>query len=216
MTGNATRTTRIHPTAIVEPGVDVGPGTAIWDNVHIRGPAVVGRDCIIGEKTYVAYGVRIGDFVKVNAQVYICTGVTIEDQVMIAAGVIFTNDRYPRAFDQSGGLADSGPNQDTLVTTVGRGATIGAGARIGPGLAIGAYSMIGMGAVVVHDVPEHGLVYGNPARLHGYVCICGHPLPALAAVPAAEQLCQRCQTPYIVHRHGDTALPRFTTPRVAR
>ena len=94
----------------------------------------------------------------------------------IAAGVIFTNDRYPRAFDpEGGGLADSGPNEDTLETAVHEGATIGAGAIIGPGLTIGAYAMVGMGAVVTADVPPHGLVVGNPARLRGYVCVCGHP-----------------------------------------
>jgi UDP-3-O-[3-hydroxymyristoyl] glucosamine N-acyltransferase len=89
---------RIHPTALIEDGVVIGPGTSIWDNVHVRGPSTIGRDCIIGEKTYVAYGVRIGDYVKVNAQVYVCTGVTLEDRVFVAAGVVFTNDRFPRAF----------------------------------------------------------------------------------------------------------------------
>jgi UDP-2-acetamido-3-amino-2,3-dideoxy-glucuronate N-acetyltransferase len=186
----------IHPTAIVEPGVEIGPGTAIWDNVHVRGPARIGPDCIIGEKTYIAYGVTIGRCVKINAQVYVCTAVTIEDRVMVAAGVVFTNDRYPRAFAIAGdGLAFSGPTDDTLATTVREGATIGAGAIIGPGLEIGAYAMVGMGAVVVTDVPAHGLVYGNPARLHGYVCVCGQPLPrrAEAAAPAADAtICAHC------------------------
>jgi acetyltransferase-like isoleucine patch superfamily enzyme len=184
---------RIHPTAIVEPGVDIGAGTAVWDNVHLRAPSTIGRDCIIGEKTYVAYGVRIGNGVKINAQVYVCTAVTIEDRVMVAAGVIFTNDRYPRAFDaDTGALADSGPTADTLSTLVRAGATIGAGACIGPGLEIGAHAMIGMGAVVVADVPAHGLVYGNPARLRGYVCICGAPLAAGEPAPTSV-LCPRCR-----------------------
>lgn len=170
------RPPRIHATALVEPGVELGEGTSVWDNVHMRGPATIGRDCIVGEKTYVAYGVTIGNEVKINAQVYVCTGVTIADRVMIAAGVIFTNDRYPRAFDPvGGGLADSGPNEDTLSTTVHEGATIGAGAIIGPGLEIGAYAMIGMGSVVTADVPPHALVFGNPARIRGWVCMCGHP-----------------------------------------
>lgn len=169
---------RVHPTALVEEGVRIGAGTAVWDNVHIRAPATIGTNCIIGEKTYIAYGVAIGDGVKINAQVYVCTAVTIEDRVMVAAGVIFTNDRYPRAFDlASGALAGSAPTADTLATVVRAGATIGAGARIGPGLEIGAYAMVGMGAVVVHDVPAHALVYGNPARLHGRVCACGRPVP---------------------------------------
>lgn len=184
------RPPRIHATALVEPGVELGEGTSVWDNVHIRGPATIGRDCIVGEKTYVAYGVTIGNEVKINAQVYVCTGVTVADRVMIAAGVIFTNDRYPRAFDPvGGGLADSGPNEDTLATTVGEGATIGAGAIIGPGLEIGAYAMIGMGSVVTADVPPHALVFGNPARVRGWVCTCGHPRDADAA---ADARCRRC------------------------
>ena len=187
------RPARIHPTAIVEPGVEIGADSAVWDNVHLRGPATIGQQCIIGEKTYVAYGVRIGDRVKINAQVYVCTGVTIEDRVMIAAGVIFTNDRYPRAFDRlTGELAGSDPNEETLTTVVRTGATIGAGARIGPGLEIGAYAMVGMGAVVARDVPAHGLVYGNPARLQGYVCVCGMRL-ADDDGDASPRMCARCR-----------------------
>jgi UDP-2-acetamido-3-amino-2,3-dideoxy-glucuronate N-acetyltransferase len=179
----------IHPTALIEDGVRIGDRTSVWDNVHVRGPATIGHDCIVGEKTYIAYGVQIGNFVKINAMVYIPTGITIEDRVMIAAGVIFTNDRYPRAFDERvGGLADSAPGEDTLPGRVMEGATIGAGARIGPGLTIGAYATVGMGAVVTADVPPHALVVGNPARIRGWVCICGRPLPSGAsdAAPSCE------------------------------
>ncbi len=177
----------IHPTALIEDGVRIGDRTAVWDNVHVRGPATIGHDCIVGEKTYIAYGVRIGDFVKINAMVYIPTGITIDDRVMIAAGVIFTNDRYPRAFDaRGGGLADSAPGEDTLPGRVMEGVTIGAGARIGPGLTIGAYAMVGMGAVVTADVPPHALVVGNPARIRGWVCICGRPLPGGASDAASS------------------------------
>src|SRR5206468_1432601 len=119
---------RIHPTAIIEPGVTIGPQTAIWDSVHVRGPSSIGRDCIIGEKSYIAYGVTIGDGVKINGHVHICTGVTIEAGVLIAAGVIFTNDRYPRAFDYQGGLPPSAPTADPLKSVVRTGATGRAGA----------------------------------------------------------------------------------------
>ncbi len=167
----------IHPSALVEPNVALGPRTKVWDNVHIRHGAAIGSDCIIGEKSYIAYDVRIGNYVKINANVYICAMVTIEDFVMISAGTVFTNDKFPRAFppDMSG-LASSEPNEETLATMVGQGATIGANATIGCGIKIGRYAMVGMGSVVTKSVPDYGLVFGNPARLQGYVCACGPQL----------------------------------------
>lgn len=200
-------TPRIHPSAIVEPGVEIGDDTAVWDNVHVRAGARIGCGCIVGEKTCVASGVIIGDGVKINAHAYVCSGVTIEDRVMVAAGAIFTNDRYPRAFDpDTGRLAGSEPTADTLHTTVREGATIGAGALIGPGVEIGCYAMVGMGAVVVADVPPHGLVYGNPARLRGYVCMCGTPLAA-APHGAKGFCCPRCGRALLAPRQERVVRP---------
>ena len=164
----------IHPTALVEANVSLGPGTQVWDNVHIRHGASLGRDCIVGEKSYIAYDVCIGNYVKLNANVYICAMVTVEDYVMISAGTVFTNDKFPRAFPPDlSGLASSDPNEETLPTLVKQGATIGANATIGCGIEIGRYAMVGMGSVVTKSVPDYGLVFGNPARLQGYVCVCG-------------------------------------------
>jgi acetyltransferase-like isoleucine patch superfamily enzyme len=167
----------VHPTAIIEAGVTIGRGTAIWDNVHVRYSSRIGDECIIGEKTYIAYGVHIGDRVKINAFVYICAGVTIERGVMIAAGTVFTNDRFPRATTPDlRRLLPSDPNEETLPTLVREGATIGAQATIGCGLTIGRFAMVGMGSVVTKDVPDFVIVAGNPARPVGYACVCGHPL----------------------------------------
>src|SRR5687767_7332120 len=113
---------RIHPTALVEADVAIGNGTSIWDNVHVRRGAVIGRKCIVGEKTYVAYDVRIGDLVKLNACVYVCAQVAIEDGVMISAHTVFTNDRFPRSCDPDlRDLQTSDPTAETLWTTVRRG-----------------------------------------------------------------------------------------------
>ena len=168
---------RIHPTAIVEVDVQLGDGTSIWDNAHVRTRAVLGEQCIVGGKSYIAYEVKIGNRVKINSNAYICNAVTIEDGVMISAGVIFTNDRFPRATTSDlSSLRSSEPDEHTLPTLVREGTTIGAGAIIGNDLVLGRFSMIGMGSVVTHSVVDFGLVIGNPARLVGYVCRCGNPL----------------------------------------
>ena len=165
---------KIHPTAIIEENVKIGAGTSVWDNVHIRTRAEIGEECIVGEKTYIAYDVVIGNRVKINAMVYICAAVTIEDGVMISAGTIFTNDRFPRAtFPDLKTLRSSEPDEHTLKTLVREGATIGAGCVIGNDLEIGRWAMVGMGSVVTKSVPDFHLALGSPARSIGAVCKCG-------------------------------------------
>jgi len=168
---------RIHPTAIIEDDVEIGDGTAVWDNVHVRGGTRIGARCIVGEKTYVAPGVVIGELCKLNAFVYVCTGVTLERGVMVAAHVTFTNDRFPRATTpELDALAPSEPDDRTRPTLVREGATLGANATIGCDLVIGRFAMVGMGSVVTRSVPDFALVAGNPARLLGHVCRCGNPV----------------------------------------
>jgi len=188
---------RIHPSAIVEDGVEIGDGTSVWDNVHIRAPSRIGRECIVGGKSIISYGVEIGDRVKINSFAYIPTGVTIETGVMVSAGTIFANDKYPRATTPDlSELRDSGPDEHTLTTVVRKGATLGAGSRIGPGVEIGAFAMIGMGALVTKDVAPYSLVIGAPARHAGFVCCCGEPLAAADVTEDAAVTCEHCDRTY--------------------
>lgn len=174
---------------MIEPGVSIGRGTAIWDNVHIRHSTRIGDDCIVGEKTYIAYGITIGDRVKIGAYVYICTGVTIENGAMIAAGTVFSNELFPRAATTDlRALRTSDPDEHTLSTLVREGATIGAHCAIGCNLTIGRFSMVGMGSVVTQDVPDFALVTGNPANQIGYVCACGNPV--------TQSVCVACGARY--------------------
>jgi UDP-2-acetamido-3-amino-2,3-dideoxy-glucuronate N-acetyltransferase len=168
---------RIHPTAEIEDGVDIGEGSAVWAHVHARGPSTIGRDCIVGEKTYIGPGVTIGNLVELNAMVYLPLGVTLEDGVMIGAGTIFTNDRYPRGTDVAvTELRDSGPGEHIFETLVQQGASIGAGCTIGSNIVVGRWALVGMGTVVTRDVPPFHLVVGNPARSISIVCRCGEPV----------------------------------------
>jgi len=209
-------TVSIHPTAIIEAGVEIGSGTAIWDNVHVRHTTRIGELCIIGEKTYIAYDVRIGNRVKINAFVYICTGVTIEDGVMVSAGAIFTNDRFPRATTVDlRQLRPSEPDAHTLPTLVREGATIGAGSIIGNDLVIGRFAMVGMGSLVTKSVPDFHLVMGHPATSVGCVCRCGHLLMRFSesrSTAYRKVVCAACDLQYAVRNRVVTEL----TPPTAR
>lgn len=163
----------IHPTADVSPGATLGPGTKIWHQAQVREGAVLGRNCILGKGAYVDFDVRIGDNVKVQNRASIYHGVTLENGVFVGPHVVFTNDKLPRAIN-----ADGSPKSDADWEVgqilVREGASLGAGSIIVAGVTIGRFALVGAGAVVTRDVPDNGLVYGNPARLVGYVCENGH------------------------------------------
>jgi UDP-2-acetamido-3-amino-2,3-dideoxy-glucuronate N-acetyltransferase len=165
----------VHPTAEVSPEARVGAGTRIWRNVQIREHASIGEACNIGKAVYIDAHVHIGSRVKIQNNVSIFEGVTIEDGVFVGPHVCFTNDMQPRAITPDGKLKSA---DDWVITPtlVKYGASIGAASVIVCGVTIGSFALIGAGSVVTKDVPPHALVYGNPARLHGYVCRCAHRL----------------------------------------
>ncbi len=199
-------TVRIHPTANIEHDVELGPGTAVWQNVHIRHGTRIGVECIVGDHSTIAYEVHIGNRVKINSQVSICHGVTIADGVLISAGTVFTNDDSPRATDPSlTRLRSSAPDENTLATYVGEGATLGANCTIGPGITIGRFAMIGMGSVVTRSVADFILAYGNPARPEAVVCRCGEIVSRLDDILTDRPhrlSCPDCERRYLVDESG--------------
>jgi UDP-2-acetamido-3-amino-2,3-dideoxy-glucuronate N-acetyltransferase len=162
----------IHATAEVSPKAQIGSGTRIWHFVQIREGVNIGENCIIGKDVYVDFDVKIGHNVKIQNSALIYHGATLEDGVFIGPQVCLTNDRLPRAITVDGQLKG---NDDWVVgpTLIKYGASIGAGSLILPDVTVGRFALVGAGAVVTKNVPDHGLVVGNPARLVGYVCHCG-------------------------------------------
>ena len=165
----------IHPTADVSPHAQIGPGTRIWHQAQVRERARIGANCIVGKGAYIDFDVRIGDNVKIQNGVFVYHGVTLEDGVFVGPRVCFTNDMFPRAITPDGALKTDA-DWEVGAIVVRYGASIGAGAIILPEVIIGRFALVGAGAVVTRDVPDHGLVLGNPARHVGYVCACARRL----------------------------------------
>jgi len=186
---------RIHATAEVSDGAEIGPGTSIWNQCQVRENVYIGSGCILSKDVYVDAGVRIGNNVKVQNGISLYHGVTLEDGVFCGPHCVFTNDRQPRAINPDGTrkAADDWTLSETIVKM---GAAIGASAVIVCGVTIGRWAMIGSGAVVTHSVPDYGLVYGNPARLRGFVCHCGEKLAltsgASATTDPVPMTCPKC------------------------
>jgi len=157
---------KIHSSAEVSEKAKIGENTAIWNHTQIRENSEIGDGCNISKNVYIDFGVKIGNNVKIQNNVSVYNGVTIEDDVFLGPSMVFTNDLYPRSFIWE--------ENQVMRTLVKRGASIGANATIICGdRVIGKYAMVAAGSVVTKNIPDHGLVVGNPARLVGFVCKCG-------------------------------------------
>jgi len=182
----------IHPTAEISPDATIGDGARIWRQVHIRENAVVGAGSNVGAGVYVGEGVQIGRNCKIQNIALLYEGVTLEDGVFVGPQVCFTNDMLPRAVNPDLSLksADDWQRGQTLVR---EGAAVGAQSVVLTGVTIGRWALVGAGSLVSHDVPDHALVYGQPARIKGWVCFCARTLSVESVGESAEGWCEHCQ-----------------------
>lgn len=149
----------------ISDSVRLGRNVTIFhpDLVNLYGCAI-GDETKIGAFVEIQKGVEVGSRCKISSHTFVCEGVTIEDEVFIGHGVMFTNDRYPRATTENGALQT--PDDWVMLTTrVRRGASIGSNATILPDITIGERAIVGAGAVVTRDVPDGAVVLGVPARI---------------------------------------------------
>lgn len=149
--------------ARIAPDVKLGEDVKIYAFVNLYG-CEIGDESKIGTFVEIQKGARIGRRVKISSHSFICEGVTIEDEVFIGHGVMFINDKYPRATTETGSL-QSEADWAVTPTVVKKGASIGSNATILCGVTIGEAAIVGAGAVVTHDVLPGAIVAGNPARL---------------------------------------------------
>ena len=177
----------IHPSAIIDAGVELGEDTRVWHFVHVSQGATVGAGCVLGQNVFIGRGVTLGDGVRVQNNVSVYQGVEIADDVFLGPSCVFTNVLNPRAHVER--------KDEFRMTRVGRGATVGANATIVCGHDVGDYAMVGAGSVVTHHVSPHALVYGNPARRQGWVCRCGEILSA-----ESRQRCPSCGDRYAIDK----------------
>ncbi len=194
----------VHPTAVVDGPVELGPGTRVWHFSKLLGPLRIGARCSLGQNVVVERHVTIGDNVKIQNNVSVYSGVVLEDDVFCGPSMVFTNVGTPRSHYPRRG--------EYAVTRVERGASIGANATVVCGHTLGRYCFVGAGAVVTKDVPPYALVFGNPARVRGWTCYCGLRLD-LGVDAAGEQqaTCAGCARRYTRVGHVVEAIDEGAT-----
>jgi len=182
----------VHPSADVSASATIGEGTKIWHQAQVREGAVIGRQCILGKGSYVDKDVRIGDYCKLQNGVFVFHGFALDSGVFLGPGVMLLNDKHPRAINPDG-RPKSDADWEVSEGWIGYGAAVGGGAVVLPGIRVGRMALVGAGAVVTRDVPERGIVAGNPARHRGYACDCGHPL---SRRQGDSYVCETCGRTY--------------------
>lgn len=170
----------VHESSYIDDKVTIGKGTKIWHFCHIQSGAVIGENCSFGQNVNISNNVKIGNGVKVQNNVSIYEGVELEDYVFCGPSCVFTNDLTPRAKYPKGHAG----YKKTVIKT---GASIGANATIVCGHTVGKWALIGAGAVVTSNVPDHALMLGVPAKQAGWVCECGQILDSTFECPHCKR-----------------------------
>ncbi len=165
----------VHELALVETEC-IGSGTRVWAFAHVCAGARIGKNCNLGDHSYVERGATLGDGVTLKNGVCVWEGVTLEDGVFVGPNAVFTNDLTPRSPRLPSAKLRYSSKNWLVPTRVREGASIGANATIICGVTVGEYAFIGAGAVVTKDVAPHALVIGVPAKQVGWVCFCGRKL----------------------------------------
>jgi UDP-2-acetamido-3-amino-2,3-dideoxy-glucuronate N-acetyltransferase len=158
----------VHESAYVDEGAEIGAGSKVWHFSHIMKGAQIGERCIVGQNVNIDGGTIIGSNVKIQNNISVYTGVVIEDDVFLGPSCVLTNVTNPRSQVNRHSLYET--------TCLKRGCTVGANATIVCGVQIGRYAFVGAGSVVTKDVPDFGLVVGNPASQVGWMSRHGHRL----------------------------------------
>jgi UDP-2-acetamido-3-amino-2,3-dideoxy-glucuronate N-acetyltransferase len=182
----------VHESSYIDNNVQIGAGTQIWHFCHVLDDVRIGERCRIGQNVVIGPDVQVGNNVKIQNNVSVYRGVTLEDDVFCGPSMVFTNVLTPRS-----SFARNRP-EDCLPTLVRRGASIGANATIVCGHTIGEYALVGAGSVVTRDVPAYAIVYGNPARQHGWACECAVPLD----FQNEQATCGTCGKSYRLNNDG--------------
>ena len=182
----------VHPSSVIDDDVKIGGGSKIWHFCHVSTGARIGANVSMGQNVFVGQGVSVGDNCRVQNNVSIYEGVTLEEGVFCGPSMVFTNVDRPRS-ELARGRAGF------LKTHVKRGATLGANSTIVCGTVLGAYCLVGAGAVVTKNVPDHALMVGVPAKQIGWACTCG----AAIEVHDGTAACSECDRTYNLDSASD-------------